>query len=246
MAEDASTPTTSPRLSFPRLLLVRLWSLWLDAVNRAADLAVLVWRPRLLGPALSLWLRELLVSPYRPRRSFEVVRLLQSSGQGFDELMYGETPVHTALSLFQRAGLTAHGHLVDLGAGRGRALLAARWLGARATGIELLEEHVTLASGPLSRAGAVLRQGDAALADLGEATHVLVNWTALSPQTRTRLVARLRTCRPGTRVLTVTRPIEAPGFTVRSRHRALFTWGLEPVWIHEVPDSTAQVPTSTA
>ncbi|GEN11279.1 hypothetical protein SAMN05443572_114127 [Myxococcus fulvus] len=251
MAEDASTPTTStrpeePRLSFPRLLLVRIWSLWLDAVNRAADLAVLAWRPRLLGPALSLWLRELLVSPYRPRRSFEVIRLLQVHGQGFDELMYGETPVHTALGLFQQAGLTAHGHLVDLGAGRGRALLAARWLGARATGIELLREHVTLASAPLSRAGAVLRQGDAALADLGEATHVLVNWTALSPQTRTRLVARLRTCRPGTRVLTVTRPIEAPGFTVRSRHRALFTWGLEPVWIHEVPDSAAQVPTSTS
>ncbi|WP_163868598.1 class I SAM-dependent methyltransferase [Myxococcus eversor] len=241
MAEDAPTPparraSSSDDLSLPRLLLLSAWSVVLDAVSRLGDLLVLAWRPRLVPAYLRLWLREVRVSPYRPRRSFELIRVLRASGQDFHELMYGETPVHTALSLFRKAGVTKGSLLVDLGAGRGRTLLAARWLGAEALGIELLEEHVVLASEALARTGAVLRQGDATREDgaLTDATHVLVNWTALSPETRARLIARLRACRPGTRILTVTRPVEAPGFTVLSRHRALFTWGVESVWIHEV------------
>jgi len=31
----------------------------------------------------------------------------------------------------------------------------------------------------------------------------------------------------------VTRPVDAEGFTVLSRHWLLFTWGMERVWIHE-------------
>ncbi|MFY2560369.1 class I SAM-dependent methyltransferase [Corallococcus terminator] len=251
MAEDAPTPparrassSDDLQLSLPRLLVIRVWSLGLDAVNRLWDLLVLALRPHLLPAYLRLWLREVLVSPYRPRRSFELIRVLRASGQDFHELMYGETPVHTALSLFRKAGVTKHSRLVDLGAGRGRALLAARWLGAEALGIELLEQHVALASGPLGGTGAVLRQGDAALLDLspGDATHVLVNWTAFAPDTRARLIARLRACRPGTRVLTVTRPVETEGFTVLSHHRALFTWGVESVWVHEVREAGTPKP----
>nr|WP_164019301.1 class I SAM-dependent methyltransferase [Pyxidicoccus trucidator] len=220
-------------MSFSTLILIRLYAMLLDVLSRLGDLAVLLWRPRLLLPYLGLWLREARVSPYRLRRSFEVARLLQASGQTFNELMYGETPVHTALWLFWKAGLGKGGQLVDLGAGRGRTLLAARWLGAGARGVELLQAHVALAQGPLKRAGAELVAGDATQADLQDATHVFANWTALTPETRARLVERFRTCRPGTRILTVTRPVDAEGFTVLSRHRVLFTWGLEQVWIHE-------------
>lgn len=220
-------------MSFSTLVVIRVYAVLLDVLSRMGDLGVLVWRPRLLGPYLGLWLREALVSPYRLRRSFEVARVLQASGQSFRELMYGETPVHSALWLFWRAGLGKGGQLVDLGAGRGRTLLAARWLGAGARGVELLEGHVALALGPLKRAGAELVLGDATQADLQDATHVFTNWTALTPETRARLVERLRTCRPGTRILTVTRPVEAEGFTVLSRHWLLFTWGLEQVWLHE-------------
>ncbi|MCE9668393.1 class I SAM-dependent methyltransferase [Myxococcus stipitatus] len=241
MAEDApSPPARTPRneeddyaVSLPRLLVIRLYALVIDCVTRLGDLAVLTLRPRLLGPYLGLWLREVLVSPYRLKRTFELIRVLQATGQRFNELMYGETPVHTALWLFRRAGLGPGHTLVDLGAGRGRTLLAARWLGAQAVGLELLEAHVALASSPLAKAGARLVQGDATQADLAGATHVFVNWTALAPDTQARLVTRLRTCPPGTRVLTVTRPIRLESFVVLSQHRALFTWGREDVWIQE-------------
>ncbi|QSQ11999.1 class I SAM-dependent methyltransferase [Myxococcus landrumensis] len=220
-------------MPLPQMVAVRVWSVLLEVITRLGDLLVLVLRPRLVPPYLSLWLREALASPYRARRSFDVVRVLHASGQHFRELIYGETPIHTAVWLFKKSGLTSASRLVDLGAGRGRVLLAARWLGAQALGIELLERHVTLASGLVNRAGAELRQGDATQADLGDATHVFINWTALSPETRERIVERLRTCRPGTRVLTVTRPVEGPGFTLLSQHSLLFTWGVERVWIHE-------------
>lgn len=242
MSEDSPTPprrtpldTSVPDfdMPLPQMIAVRIWSVLLEVITRLGDLLLILWRPRLVPPYLSLWLREALASPYRARRSFDVVRALHASGQHFRELIYGETPVHTAVWLFKQAGLDSTSLLVDLGAGRGRVLLAARWLGARARGVELLEQHVSLASGLVSRAGAELLLGDATQADLSDATHVFINWTALAPETRERLIERLRTCRPGTRVLTVTRPVEGPGFILRSRHWLLFTWGLEHVWIHE-------------
>ena len=239
--EPPIPPVKAPRderqdefhMSFPTLVVIRVYGMLLDLLTRLGDLAVVVWRPRLLFPYLRLWLREALVSPYRLRRSFELTRLLQASKQTFNELIYGETPLHSAVWLFHKAGLGKDGYLVDLGAGRGRTLLAARWLGARARGVELLPGHVAVAAGPLKHAGAELVVGDATQADLQDATHVFTNWTALTPETRARLVERFRTCRPGTRILTVTRPVEAEGFTILSRHRLLFTWGLERVWIHE-------------
>ncbi|HEX8824182.1 MAG TPA: class I SAM-dependent methyltransferase, partial [Archangium sp.] len=120
-----------------------------------------------------------------------------------------------------------------LGAGRGRVLIAARWLGAEARGVELLPTHVALMARRLQPVGITLVEGDATREALGDATHVFTNWLALTPETKARLVERFRECRPGTRFITVTRPIEAEGFTIRSRHRMLFTWGVEFVWIHE-------------
>jgi hypothetical protein len=207
--------------------------LLIGTLTRFTDLLLLLVRPRLLRPYLCLWREEFRHTPYRARRSFEVVRALKASGQRFRELIYGETPLLTALLAFRRAGMGRDSRLVDLGAGRGRVLLAARWLGAEARGIELIADHVTRAAGPLAQVGAQLQVGDAAQADLAEATHVFTNWLALEPGTKERFIARFRTCRPGTRIITVTRPIEAPDFVRRSRRWMLFTWGLESVWIHE-------------
>ncbi len=221
-------------MSLPALVVLRICVMFIELFTRLGDVLLLLRRPRLLPPYLGIWLREVFVSPYRLKRSFEVARVLQASGQILKELMYGEMPVHTGVWLFWKAGLGPGSRLVDLGAGRGRTLLAARWLGAEAVGVELMQHHVALARKPVEKAGARLVLGDAMQADLQDATHVFTNWTALTPRTRARLVERFRTCRPGTRILTVTRPVEAPGFTVVSKHRLLFTWGLEHVWVHEV------------
>ena len=111
-------------LPFFEKLVVLLWSMLVGLLTRVTDALLLLARPRLLKPYGGLWLAERLRSPYRARRSFEVVRALQTTGQRFRELIYGETPLMTALWMFRAAGLGRGSRLVDLGAGRGRVLIA--------------------------------------------------------------------------------------------------------------------------
>ncbi len=220
-------------LPFLQAVALQVSVLAIALLTRVTDVGVLLVRPWLLRPYLGIWLAELLHSPYRPRRTFEVTRALKASGQGLRELIYGETPLLTALRLFRRAGVGRGSRVVDIGAGRGRALLAARWLGAAARGVELLADHVASVAGQLRPAGITLTVGDATREELGDATHVYAAWTALSPETKARLVERFRMCRPGTRFLTVSRPIEGAGFITLASYRMLYTWGFESVWLQE-------------
>lgn len=233
MTERPEDSLEDLELPWLQAVVVQVYALVLGFLTRTADVLVLLARPRLLRPYLGIWLAGLMHSPYRFRRSFEVVRVLRASGQGMRELIYGETPLFTAVGLFRRAGVGRGSRVVDLGAGRGRVLLAARWLGAEARGVELLADHVASVAGQLKPAGVTLAVGDAMREELGEATHVFVNWTALSPETKARFTERFRTCRPGTRFVVVTRPIEGPDFVLLGRYRRLFTWGFEAVWLQE-------------
>ncbi|MBI3184140.1 MAG: class I SAM-dependent methyltransferase [Myxococcales bacterium] len=213
--------------------VISITKLVLAILCRALDLLMLAVRPRLVGPYLSVWLAERRRSPYRWPRSFETVLLLKQTGHTARELTYGEIPLLTAVLLFRRAGLGPGGRLVDLGAGRGRALLAARWLGAQARGVELRREHVEAVRPAMARAGAHLEVADATEADLTGATHVFANWCAFGEESRRRIAERLLACPSGTRLISVLHP--APGGQLRAlcRRPGLFTWGFEWVWIHE-------------
>lgn len=220
-------------LPFFQRLGLQLQVLVFGIVIRLTDVLLLLWRPWLLSPYLRIWWAELRHTPYKARRTFEVVRALKATGQRFREFIYGETPLITAVPTFKRAGVGPGSRLVDLGAGRGRALVAARWLGAEAHGVELLADHVARVEAPLRAVGITLSVGDMTQTELGEVTHIFTNWVALSPETKARLIERFRTCKPGTRIITVTRPIEAEGFVPLARNWRLFTWGVEVVWIQE-------------
>jgi hypothetical protein len=217
-------------LGLLQMVAIRAMTLIIELVGRALDLLILLARPRLLWPYLRVWGAELWASPYKWPRSFEAHRVVKTAGQTLRELMYGEVLLGTAVYLMWRAGVGRESVLVDIGAGRGRALLAARWLGAQARGIELWEPHVKAVGAAVRAAGASLEVGDAAQADLSGATHVLLNWCAFSPETQARLTERFQaTCRPGTRFIAVTRPVEGAAFEPVSRHVTLFTWGFERV-----------------
>ncbi|WP_244237253.1 class I SAM-dependent methyltransferase [Corallococcus llansteffanensis] len=200
---------------------------------RFTDVLLLLWRPRLLRPYLGLWWQRLVRTPYSARRTFEMARALKATGQVFRELVYGETPMLTALLFLMRAGVGPGSRVVDLGAGRGRVLIAARWLKAEAHGVELIPDHVARVAPWLEPAGITLTVGDMTREPLTDVTHVFTNWVAFTPETKERLITNLRTCRPGTRIVTVTRPIEAEGFVGHTYRWMLFTWGVEKVWLQE-------------
>jgi len=209
--------------------LQRAWQLILllliNGLGRVLDVVVLVPRPRLLWAYFRLVAWHIWRSPYRDFDSDRATGM---------ELTFGETPVFTGIALFRRAGVGPDSLVVDLGAGRGRALLAGRWLGAGARGIELVAEHVRCAGRALAAAGARLEVGNATSVDLDDATHILLTWTVYEPATRARIAERLACCAPGTRVLAVDAPIEREGFATVATTHGLFTWGRAPVWIQEV------------
>ncbi|WP_223642097.1 class I SAM-dependent methyltransferase [Corallococcus sp. EGB] len=247
MTASAPPPEPPPRhddaldayeLPFLERLSLQLLGIVIAVVLRVTDLLLLLPRPGLMKPYLGLWWQRLVRTPYSARRTFEMARVLQTTGQSFRELMYGETPLVTALWFLRKAGVGRGSRVVDLGAGRGRVLLAARWWGAGAHGVELLADHVARVAPWLQPAGITLTVGDMTRAPLMDATHIFCNWVAFSPETKARLVAHLRTCAPGTRIITVTRPIQAEGFRGHVHQWMLFTWGFEKVWVQEYrPDA---------
>lgn len=226
--------------SSPPRPVVRGWRFWyeraqvlaLNVVFRMLDLALLVCRPRLLVAYLSMWRAELRYNPYCWPKSFEAVRRAQAAGQSLREYMYGETPLVTGLWIFWRAGVRRTSHVYDLGAGRGRALLAARWLGARATGIELWPEHVRASAHAMRWAGAEMRNADAACTDLHTATHVFLPWTGIEPATRARWETHLATQLSGTaRIIAIDYPVRIVDCATQVQLSPWFTWGPASVWI---------------
>jgi hypothetical protein len=65
-------------LPFFQRLVVHLWAMVLGLITRLTDAVLLVGRPALVRPYVGLWLAERLRSPYRARRSFEVVLALRA------------------------------------------------------------------------------------------------------------------------------------------------------------------------
>lgn len=201
-----------------------------SVIHRCIDFAILLGRPRLFGAAARVFVAGWRHSPYR-ESDFAQLHAARGARQSVAELMYGETPVWTAVRLLRRAGLGVGSRLVDIGAGRGRVLLAARRLGAEARGVELNANHVRAVDAAIKRAGATLVVGDGAQADLTEVTHVYLTWTCLSDATRARMTEHLRSVRPGTMVLTLTHPLEDDAFERVGECTGWFTWGLAPVFI---------------
>jgi SAM-dependent methyltransferase len=225
--------TPDEELTAWEAVAMALWALAVGVVCRGLDLVLLLGRPSLIRPYLAIWIAEWARSPYRWPKSFEAIREARAANKDLRELMYGETPLCTAVWLLWRAGLGRGGRLLDIGAGRGRALLGARYLGAEAVGVELRSEHVEVVRTALERAGAHLQVGQGASADLCGVTHVLLNWCAFSERSRQEITARLGQAAPGTRLLAVTRPVQPEQWATVARHRGLFTWGTERVWIQE-------------
>ncbi|MBM3781786.1 MAG: methyltransferase domain-containing protein [Acidobacteria bacterium] len=129
--------------------------------------------------------------PYRP-----------SIGQAGKDVVWVPTPPALLDTMLSLAGVTPEDVVVDLGSGDGRAVIAAARLGARAIGVEFNPELVTLSRQAAADAGmqdrASFVQGDMFEADISQAT---VFALYLLPENLDRLLPRLQSLRPGTRIV---------------------------------------------
>lgn len=215
-----------------RLAPVLLSLALLSSFLRLLDVAVLVLRPRLLWAYFGLLRAQWRQTPYAAR-AFADRHDARTHQKSQTEITYGETPVVTALYLLWRARCGRQSSLLDLGAGRGRVLLAARCLGASCGGIELLQSHVAQVQRTLKHVGANLENGDAVSARLDGATHIFLAWTCFSERTRTQLAANLSTLNDGVRVIALNWGIDVPGFRLVCAGRALCSWGVTPYFVLE-------------
>ncbi len=221
------------------------------AALRLVDAAVLLRWPRLWWAFVRTSVRGLWLSPY-DEGGFERVAASKRAGLSKKALTYGETTVWGARRILRWAGAGRGERVLDLGCGRGRVLLAARSLGADARGVELLAGHVEAVQQPLAAVGIDVVHGEAATAPLDDVDCVYLTWTCFSETARQRLATHLGRLRPGARVVTVSWPLEAPGFVPRGAKTAWFSWGRADVFVQErtgpgdVVEESRQVRTTDA
>ncbi len=196
------------------------------------DVVVLATRPDLLRAYVALTRARFAKSPYVWPRAYRDVASVKASGQSLDELVYGEVPLFVGVLLLWLARVRRGSRVVDVGAGRGRLLLAARRLDAEATGYELVEEHVVVAAPPLAEAGATLEARDALQANYADVDCAFVNWTGFSRSTMDRLVERFEALSPNARIVAVSHAIEHDAFDLERTLFAPFTWGPARVRIY--------------
>jgi SAM-dependent methyltransferase len=198
-------------------------ALVLRAVFRVVDAAALARRRALWRAWWAGW--RTLPSPY----AIDGDRVARSHGLDPDDLVYGEAFVIVAAAILRAAGVGPSSVVVDLGCGRGAALVAARLLHASARGVDVCAAHIDVVRGVLAGAGAHADHGDARDVPLDDASHVWLAWATWHPATRALVSARLRTMRPGAIVVSVVHAVDDDAFVVVDRRRAPFSWGVADV-----------------
>jgi hypothetical protein len=120
------------------------------------------------------------------------------------------SPPEVVEKMLEMARVTADDVVYDLGCGDGRVVVAAaRKYRARGVGVELDPTLVARARDEARRQGVegrvAIREGDLFAADFGDATVVALY---LLPRLNARLLPRLKTLRPGTRIVSHAFPID--------------------------------------
>ena len=212
--------------------LGRVVLLFIRLVLRVLDGAVLVFFPRTRRAFRAIREADLRDDPYRWPTGFRATLARTRTAQGLRELTYGATPMSVAVYVLWRAGLSEDGSLLDVGAGRGLVLLAARLLKAEARGIELVESHVVAVRDALRWVGATIEAGDGEGEDLFGVTHIFCAWSAFSEGTRHRLTRDWRRAAPGTRVIVLTHPLVGEGFLFERSMKVVVPWGFDEALVY--------------
>jgi len=223
------------------LLWVLLGMMVMSWMLRILDVAILllgrkakqVSRRALLAAYGRMWRGMSKRSPFE-EGDFARVQAARAAGLSQKELVYGETPLWTALRALRRAGVGEHSNLLDIGCGRGRVLLASAMLGAHSRGVDVLKEHVDFAEDALGELdGVVVEVKDALAVDLTGISHVFLTWTCMSQKTRSRVARHLASADVGTKLLCVSHPPPEQGWRVLWHGRPFFTWGKADLYLAE-------------
>lgn len=154
---------------------------------------------------------------------------------------YGETPLSTLDQIARECRLLSKDIVVDLGCGRGRGVFwLASFVKCRTIGIERIPTFVRRANRikkHLKLDRVLFWQGEIKEMDLSQATAVYLYGTAFGDNKLKEIIDRLSSVKAGTKVITVSFPLEEVGggeaFLVKKAFPARFPWGKTMVYLQE-------------
>lgn len=180
-------------------------------------------------------------NPYTVSKEF----LLQKGSQEID--LYGETPLSTWSVIAKECDITSQDHVIDLGCGRGRGLffLHCKW-GCSVHGIEWIPQFVdtsqkiaaTLKFSKITFSCDDMFQSERLETTLQKASCIYLYGTCLNADALTYLTALFKKLRPGTKIVTVSEPLQEEEGTSHFKRiksfQGIFPWGMTEFYLHEV------------
>ena len=144
-----------------------------------------------------------------------------------DLLIYGDTPAPVLYRLLRRWGIKPTDVFYDLGCGCGMAVFAGALLAKKAVGIDMVARAVDFCrrSETVLQAGNVeFIQADILDVDIREATFIYIASTTFPKEFRQKLRKKLGQCASGTKIVSVTHPMDGDGVKHIAQVPMVFSW----------------------
>jgi SAM-dependent methyltransferase len=224
----------------PSELIELLWLKFrVSLINLVENTRILLryWpKFRFMTVDFGLFLTYLFDNPFQMSKRF-----LAEKGEQ-DLHQYGETPLTTLDAIMKKAGVTSADTIYELGSGRGRtSFWLSQYLGCNTIGIEQIPAFVERANRLVQRCGlknVSFKQENFCDSTFENATVVYLYGTCLEDEAIHRLTARLAQLPSGTKIITVSYPLNdydtTNSFELMNCFQQPFTWGNADVFLHIV------------
>jgi hypothetical protein len=165
-------------------------------------------RPRFALADLALGLCSLFFNPYRICKT-----------------TYGETPIRTFCHIVEAANLSSEDQYLELGSGRGKTCFwAALFIGCKAKGVEAVPLFARLSQALFKEA--IFVCGSMFETDLSQAD-VIYSYHLEEKQ------PCFETMKPGSRLITISEPLDSPAFDVIKSLDVEFPWGMTQAYVQK-------------
>lgn len=187
-----------------------------------------------MAPTLSAYRKRY---PYVGSSTSVSVNERSQKGIEDDTLTYGETRWSSFLKLLDQIEIRRNDRFVDLGCGAGfLCFLMAQGMGIPALGVDLIEGFVDNAQSiceELSLSQPQFQKANIFDLEFLPFSILYATCTCFPDELVDLLADKMENTRPGTRIITVTNPIEAPYLRQLKHFKLKYDWGLDYVFVAE-------------
>ena len=187
-----------------------------------------------------LWYRRLVLARSSAYLGVNPFRMVRRQGRSLElcpeDLIYGETPIHTAFLLLQKIGCSAEDRICDLGCGRGTYnFVGALAFGCRGYGSDVIEGFIRR-NRALAKSLSLEEQLEFEVGDVREGQLVLGTIYCLAPTTYNEqsweeICRRMSQAEQGSRAICLSRELPELAWETNEVVEMPFSWGVNRVFL---------------